>query len=233
MILNGIILVDKPVGYTSFDVVGRIRHVAKTAGAEQGNKKRFPVGHSGTLDPLASGLLIILLGSYTKQSSELMHLDKVYSVKMVLGKTSSTGDQEGIKVDVSHEKPTRAEIDRVFSEFTGEYSQTPPIFSAIKVNGQRSYKLARSGESPKLESRRVKIYELVINSYSYPTVTFQTKVSSGTYIRSLVEDIGMAIGTGAYTGELRRESIGSFDVKNALSVEKIDSKNIARAVFDY
>ncbi|HUD06159.1 MAG TPA: tRNA pseudouridine(55) synthase TruB [Candidatus Saccharimonadales bacterium] len=232
MTLNGIALIDKPVGYSSFDIVSQLRNIAKAAGAQQGSRKRFPVGHSGTLDPLASGLLIVLLGSYTKRSAEFMHLDKVYSVKMVLGQTSSTGDEEGIKKDMSTDKPQKETINSVFKSFIGGYDQVPPIYSAIKVGGQRSYKLARSGELPKLEARPIMIYDLTLERYSYPFVSFQTRVGSGTYVRSLVEDIGKALGAGAYTSELRRISVGSYNVKEAVSIKKIDAKNISNVVFE-
>lgn len=226
--MNGILLVDKPKGWTSFDVVNKVRHTVQQSGLNSTGKKRFPVGHTGTLDPLATGLLVILMGSYTKKAPELTKLDKVYEVTMTLGKTSSTGDDEGEKIQVSIQKPTMEELHKAVEQFIGEIMQTPPIYSAIKVNGQRAYKLARQGKEVKLEPRKVTVYSLELIDYKYPVVKFTTKVSSGTYIRSLVEDIGQKLGTGAYMSDLRRTEVGDFGVVNAINpenllVEKIES----------
>ncbi len=220
--MDGILLIDKPSGWTSFDVVARVRGQIKR---ETGLKKP-KVGHTGTLDPLATGLLIIVVGSYCKRASEFSGMDKVYKVTMKLGETSTTGDNEGIKTAISAEKPTEEALEAVLSRFTGNVMQTPPIYSAIKVNGQRAYKLAREGKEVKLESRPVTIYSITEVSYAYPEVKFTTKVSSGTYIRSLVEDIGKELGTGAYMSELRRTEVGEYVVADAqgmadLTLEKV------------
>jgi tRNA pseudouridine55 synthase len=212
--MDGILLIDKPAGWTSFDVVAKIRGLVKH---ETGQKKP-KVGHAGTLDPLATGLLVILLGSYCKRASEFSGLDKVYEVTMKLGVTSATGDEEGEKTDISSKQPSKDAVLAALEHFTGEIMQTPHAYSAIKVNGQRAYKLAREGKEVALEPRPVTIHDITDVNYTYPEVTFTTKVSSGTYIRSLVEDIGTNLGAGAYMTNLRRTAIGDFSLENAASI---------------
>lgn len=204
------LLIDKPKTWTSFDVVAKVRSKLRQ---ETGQKVK--VGHAGTLDPLATGLLIILVGTATKRQDEFMKLDKVYEVSMKLGQTSTTADEEGEKTYVSDEKPILAEIKKSVESFVGDTEQVPPIYSAIKVNGQRAYKLARQGKSLKLEPRKVTIYSIDNLEYSYPNVTFSAHVSSGTYIRSLVQDIGQKLGVGAYMTDLRRTQIGKFNLSDA------------------
>ena len=215
--MDGLLLVDKPKGWTSFDVVAKVRGILKKSGVQKPK-----VGHTGTLDPLATGLLVLTLGSYTKRAQEFSKLDKTYEVTMKLGQTSTTGDEEGEKTVVSKHQPTKAEIATNLRLFVGEIKQVPPAYSAIKVGGQRAYKLARAGKAVKLEPRKVKIYSIELTNYSYPFVEFRATVSSGTYIRSLVEDIGRQLGTGAYMSDLRRTQIGSFHVDNAVTPEKVD-----------
>lgn len=225
--MNGILLVDKPKDWTSFDVVGKVRSIITKSALNETGKKRFPVGHTGTLDPLATGLLVLLLGKYTKKATELTKLDKKYEVTMKLGETSTTGDDEGEKTKASNIEPTQAEIEYALQKFTGEIMQTPPIYSAIKVGGQRAYKLARAGKIVEIEPRQVTIYKSELQSYEYPLVTFTAEVSSGTYIRSLVEDLGKELGTGAYMSDLRRTKIGEFDLKNAITVQDLSADAIA------
>jgi tRNA pseudouridine55 synthase len=213
--MDGILLVDKPQGWTSHDVVAKIRTTLKK---EAGQK--IKVGHTGTLDPLATGLLVILVGSYTKKAPELSKLDKVYEVTVKLGQTSSTGDEEGEKTQISTHQPNLNGIKATAEQFIGEIEQIPPSFSAIKVDGQRAYKLARQGKEVKLEPRKVTIYSLEITDYDYPIAKFTTKVSSGTYVRSLVEDIGQKLSTGAYMSGLRRTQVGQFDLAEAIMIHK-------------
>ena len=220
--MDGILLIDKPIGWTSFDVVARIRGQIKR---ETGLKKP-KVGHTGTLDPLATGLLVIVVGSYCKRVEEFSKLDKVYEVAMKLGETSSTGDEEGEKSAVSDRRPADAEIHEALQKFTGEIMQTPPIYSAIKVNGERAYKLARAGKEVKLEPRKVMIYQITDVKYKYPLVSFTAKVSSGTYIRSLVEDIGKVLGVGAYMSGLRRIEVGVFALTDATVINDDLQKRI-------
>ena len=220
--MNGILLVDKPKDWTSFDVVGKVRSIiTKSPELNATGKKRFPVGHTGTLDPQATGLLVLLLGNYTKKAPQLTKLDKTYEVTMKLGEISTTGDEEGEKTKTSDKQPTKEEIEEALQKFTGEIMQTPPAYSAIKVNGQRAYKLARAGKTVEIEPRKVTIYKSELQSYDYPFVKFTAEVSSGTYIRSLVEDLGKTLGTGAYMSDLNRTKIGHFDIADALCVNDL------------
>lgn len=210
---DGIVLVDKPVGWTSFDVVAKIRGQIRREYQEKGikpTKRQLKVGHAGTLDPFATGLLVILLGDATKKAGEFLKLDKVYLATIHLGKTSTTGDPEGEISDVSDRVPSHEEMEGVLKSFVGEITQIPPIFSAIKVNGQRAYKLAHKGQEVEIPSRHVTIYSIDLLDYTYPEVKIQVHVSSGTYIRTLAEDIGAELGVGAYCYGLRRTTVGGF-----------------------
>ena len=224
--MDGYLLIDKPLGWTSFDAVNRIRHMIQNSGLNTTAKKRFPVGHAGTLDPLATGLIIIMLGDYTKKAQEFTKLDKTYQVTARLGQTSTTGDEEGDKTVVSDKKPSSTEVEEVLKQFLGEIEQVPPAFSAIKINGKRAYKLAREGKTPEIKARLVKIYDISQVEYHYPDIEFSVSVSSGTYIRSLVEDLGKALATGAYTAQLRRTKIADFDVEKAMTVEELSPESL-------
>ena len=217
---NGILLVDKPYGWSSFKVVAVVRRILS-----QTHGKRIKVGHAGTLDPFATGLLIILVGDACKEASRFLKLDKSYQVKATLGATSTTGDPEGEVAAISSKQPTLDEITKVTAQFTGEQLQKPPIYSAIKIDGKRAYHLARKGEAVDIPARTIVIHSLTVDGYSYPTLEFTCHVSSGTYIRSLVEDIGHILGVGAYTSELRRLSIGQYSVNEADGVSDTTSYN--------
>lgn len=215
---DNILLIDKPAGWTSFDVVAKIRSKIRADYQERGikpTKRQLRVGHAGTLDPFATGLLIILLGDACKRAGEFLKLDKTYEFTAKLGEESSTGDTEGKLTNVSDRIPSKQEILDVFDNFRGEITQTPPAFSAIKVNGQRAYKLAREGKEVDIPSRRVTVSRLELLDYSYPYLKCICDVSSGTYIRSLAEDIGNALNTGAYCFELRRTKIDKYDVEDS------------------
>ncbi len=212
--MDGILLIDKPKEWTSFDVVAKIRGLVR---AETGQKKP-KVGHAGTLDPLATGLLIVLVGNMTKKQDDFMKKDKVYDVTLKLGVASTTGDEEGEKTVISDKQPSLSDAEAALEAFVGEQYQTPPQFSAVKVDGQRAYKLARKGKEVKIEPRKINIYSITEVKYDYPTVQFTCKVSSGTYIRSLVTDIGEKLGTGAYMTDLRRTQIGDFSVSDAKDI---------------
>lgn len=222
MNFDGIVLIDKPKGWSSFDVVAKIRGILR---AETGLKKP-KVGHTGTLDPLATGLMIIVTGKYTKRAGEFSKLDKIYEATMVLGQNSSTGDNEGEKTSVSDRVPSQDELVAALEAFRGEISQTPPIYSAIKVNGQRAYDLARKGQEVRLEPRKVMIYDIELTGYTYPEVRLTTHVSSGTYIRSLVQDIGEKLGTGAYMSDLRRTKVGEFSLEDSVQIDDFTLANI-------
>lgn len=220
--MDGLLLIDKPAGMTSHDVVDAVRRIAKTR----------RVGHAGTLDPFATGLLILGINQGTKALTGLVGLDKTYEATLELGATSETFDVEGV---VTHHasrnthQPTLDEIERALDQFRGGYDQKAPLHSAKKIKGKKLYELARSGQATE-EMRPVKhvsIPTLLVTRYSYPRLELKISCSSGTYIRSLADDIGRALGVGAYCKELRRTSIGAFSVKDALpltglTAEKID-----------
>ncbi len=223
--MEGILLVDKPKGWTSFDVVNKIRSIVAK---ELDQKPRsVKVGHTGTLDPAATGLLVVCIGKkYTKTIQDLIIHDKTYEVEMVLGKVSTTGDQEGEITAKSISTPKQKDINTVIAHFIGEISQKPPVYSAIKINGKRAYELARKGQKVDMPSRKVKIHSMTNVSYDYPIVKFVTRVGSGTYIRSLVQDIGDELNTGAYTSNLRRISVGDKKIQDALQISDITANNI-------
>ncbi|QQS69011.1 tRNA pseudouridine(55) synthase TruB [Candidatus Saccharibacteria bacterium] len=224
--MQGLLLIDKPAGWTSFDVVNYVRKIV--AQAEGKKPKNCKVGHTGTLDPLATGLLVILVGKeYTRRAAELSKHDKTYEVTMKLGQTSTTGDDEGEKTPVNSRIPGENEVTAALKKFTGNIMQTPPIYSAIKINGQKAYDLARKGKEVKLEPRPVTIYEIRNMKYSYPLVRFTCDVSSGTYIRSLVADVGEALGTGAYMSGLRRTKVGDYDLANAAQLSRLGQVQLA------
>lgn len=219
-----ILLIDKPAGWTSFDVVAKIRSSIRAEYRERGEKptkRQLRVGHAGTLDPFATGLLIILKGDACKRAGEFLKLDKAYEATFRLGKVSTTGDPEGEIADVSDRIPTREEVEAALTQFVGEITQTPPAFSAIKVNGQRAYKLAREGKPVEIPSRQVQIYSIELLDYTYPHLTIRAHVGSGTYIRTLGEDIGKALETGAYCSVLRRISVGDWHIAHAATVESL------------
>lgn len=219
-----IILIDKPAGWTSFDVVAKVRGQIRAEYRERGEKptkRQQRVGHAGTLDPFATGLLILLLGDATKRADEFLKLDKVYEATVRLGQTSSTGDPEGEIVDVSDVQPTRQEIEVALKKFVGTITQRPPAYSAIKIGGQRAYKLAREGKEFEVPERTVTIFSIELLDYSYPELKIRTHVSSGTYIRTLAEDIGKTLGTGAYCSTLRRTQIDTWRLEDAQLLDEI------------
>ena len=258
---NQIILIDKPAGISSFGVVAKVRSRLK---AEFGHKVK--VGHTGTLDPFATGLLILLSGKMTKKSAEFLKLDKIYEATLRLGYTSTTGDPEGEITKYvaeksgnavskhlrganshfhnSHERVSGTEIpgrvrltccknddcepstlrndipdfltiESVVKSFIGSIEQTPPRFSAIKINGQRAYKLARQNQDFEIPPRQIEIYSIEILEHHYPELKIRVHCSSGTYILTLAEDIGKKLGTGAYLTALRRTQIGAYSIADA------------------
>jgi tRNA pseudouridine55 synthase len=210
--LNGLLFVDKPVGITSFDVIRRLRRVT-------GVRK---IGHAGTLDPLASGLMIILFGTACKQAANYSKLDKRYKAEVRLGANSSTGDAEGALTEVSARVPSLGEVEAALVKLTGAIDQAPPAYSAIKIGGREAYKRARVGETVEMTVRHVNIYENKLERYEYPLVELDTRVSSGAYIRSLAEDIGRALGTGAYLSGLKRTEVGEFRLEDAIGLDEAD-----------
>jgi tRNA pseudouridine55 synthase len=220
---DGLILIDKPQGWTSHDVVAKVRNTLKK---EVG--KKIKVGHTGTLDPMATGLLVLVVGSYTKKASEFSKLDKVYEATVKLGEASSTGDAEGEISPVSDTIPSEKAVREALEGFKGEIEQVPPVYSAIKIDGQKAYNLARAGKEVKIEPRKVTIYEITEIKYEYPFVSFTAKVSSGTYIRSLAQDIGEKLGTGAHLTGLKRTQVGNFPLAKAVPITMINIDKIVK-----
>lgn len=209
-----VLLIDKPLTWTSFDVVKKLKFAGKF-------KK---IGHAGTLDPLATGLLILCTGKMTKQIDSFQAQEKEYSGTFVLGKTTPSIDLETAfdeEFPIEHINETL--LQKALSKFQGKILQIPPIYSAIQVNGKRLYELARKGKTDadiEIKSREVEISKFEIDSSNFPEISFTIVCSKGTYIRSLVRDFGLACQSGAYLSSLRREKIGEFDVKNALTIQE-------------
>lgn len=227
--IEGVLLVNKPVGWTSFDAVNYLRSIITR---HYGIKpKQLKIGHTGTLDPFAEGLLVILIGkNYTKKMPFFLKLDKSYQATMKLGEISDTGDNEGKIIFKSDLKPTTVSLENVLKKFIGEITQKPPIYSAIKINGQRAYSMARNGDIPEMPVRTIQIKSLVLDSYHYPEAVLSVLVSSGTYIRSLVEDIGATLDVGAYTKSLVRRTVGDYSLDHAVSLDKINFTKIERSL---
>lgn len=208
-----LLLIDKPKGITSHDVVDIVRR-------KTGERR---VGHAGTLDPLASGLLIIGVG---RESTKLLgnlskNTTKTYEAEITLGATSDTDDGEGVISLGSSLRINRAEIIKTLKEFVGEQDQIPPNYSAIKLQGKKAYELARKGLSLSLSLRKVTIHSIKLIDYLYPKINIVCEVSSGTYIRSLARDIGAKLGTGAYLSALRRTKIGDYDIVKAKTIDQL------------
>ncbi|HVQ43670.1 MAG TPA: tRNA pseudouridine(55) synthase TruB [Candidatus Saccharimonadia bacterium] len=214
--INGLLLIDKPVGLSSFDVIRRLRR-------QTGVRK---IGHAGTLDPLATGMMLMLFGAACKRAEVLTKLDKRYVAQITLGATSSTGDGEGEKTLVSAAVPDRAAVATAIAQLTGMITQTPPVYSAIKIGGKEAYKRARAGETVVMPSRQVTVYENVLTRYDYPVVELEAKVSSGTYIRTLAEDLGALLETGAYLSGLVRTEVGEYRLTEAQDLALVEAKNV-------
>ena len=209
------ILIDKELNWTSFDVVSKLRNSIK----KKLNIKKIKVGHAGTLDPLATGLLIICTGKMTKRIDEFSGLDKTYIGKMTIGSTTPSYDLE-TKPNVYYptEHINKNLIIETAKKFVGKIDQKPPVFSAVKKDGVRLYKLARKGVKVEVEKREIIIHDFLISSINFPEVEFSLTCSKGTYIRSLAHDFGKELGSGAHLSELRRTSIGDYTVDKSLKL---------------
>ena len=219
------LLVDKDLDWTSFDVVKKIKNIIKC-------KK---VGHAGTLDPLATGLLIICTGKNTKKINDIQNQDKVYTGEFILGKSTPSHDLE---TEFNSQKDIKSittdRIEEVSKRFVGEQLQRPPKFSAVKVNGKRAYEYARDNEEVKIKEKNINIYEFKITEFNLPNISFKISCTKGTYIRSIARDFGEKLGCGAVLSKLRRTEIGNYNVEDAFKVnnladklkkEKIESNN--------
>ncbi len=220
-ILNGqIILIDKPLKWSSFQSVNKLKYVLK----HQFNlPKKFKIGHAGTLDPLATGLLIICTGKFTKTISEIQSQTKEYTGTFTVGATTPSYDLE-TEVDATFptEHITSELIQETTKQFIGEIDQKPPVFSAIKKDGKRLYEHARAGEEVEIAFRKTSIYEFEITRIALPEIDFRVQCSKGTYIRSLAFDYGKALNSGAYLSALRRTKIGDYNVEKALTPEDFE-----------
>tara|TARA_B100001989_G_scaffold48817_1_gene31398 strand:- start:1375 stop:2055 length:681 start_codon:yes stop_codon:yes gene_type:complete len=209
------ILIDKELNWTSFDVVSKLRNSIK----KKLNIKKIKVGHAGTLDPLATGLLIICTGKMTKRINEFSGLNKTYVGKMTIGSTTPSYDLE-TKPNVYYptEHINKNLIIETAKKFVGKIDQKPPVFSAVKKDGVRLYKLARKGVKVEVEKREIIIHDFLISSINFPEVEFSLTCSKGTYIRSLAHDFGKELGSGAHLSELRRTSIGDYSVDKSMKL---------------
>lgn len=214
---QGIVLVNKPAGITSHDVVGFVRRTFKMR----------RVGHAGTLDPMATGVLVILLGSSTKLFDKFVAFDKTYRATLRLGLKTTTADIMGqTLLERPYEDIDEDAIRRVFTQFTGEVEQKPPMVSAVKYQGERLYKIARLGLQVERRARRVRIDELKLLQCRLPEVAFLMSCSKGTYVRQLAEDVGEVLGCGACISQIERIKVGPFDIKDAVPMENLNEGHI-------
>ncbi|MDO4728730.1 MAG: tRNA pseudouridine(55) synthase TruB [Bacteroidota bacterium] len=217
-----VLLIDKPYGWSSFQAVNKLKYLLKH---KYNLPKRFKIGHAGTLDPLATGLLIVCTGKATKQINQIQGQVKEYTGAMVLGATTPSYDLE-TRVDAVYptEHITTELLEQTLEKFRGEIEQKPPVYSAIKKDGKRLYEHARKGVDVEIASRKVNIYEFEITEVELPLIRFRVLCSKGTYIRSLAFDFGKALDSGAYLSELRRTKIGDYSVDSAVNIaqENVD-----------
>ena len=215
--MDGVLIINKPKGYTSHDIVNIIRnelHIKK-------------VGHTGTLDPNATGVLPILIGNATKISKYLIEHDKTYIAEIKLGEKTTTGDSEGEIIETRNvEKNQPEKIQEVLTKFLGKQKQTPPKFSAIKINGKKAYEYARTGQDIKLEQREIEIFSINLLSYENNNIKFKVKCSKGTYIRTLCEDIAETLGTVGYMNSLERIQVDNFHIEKSVTIEQIRNNSI-------
>lgn len=212
--MSGILLVDKPAGWTSHDVVGRLRRMT-------GQRR---IGHSGTLDPMATGLLVVFLGRATRAVEFAEGHDKAYTALLRPGVVTDTLDTTGAVLATSPERPTRSELESALGAFRGEIEQLPPMYSALKYNGKKLYEIARAGGEVERKPRPVTIYRLECTGERDGDFVLEVECSKGTYIRTLCDDIGRALGCGACMSGLRRTRAGGFDVRDALTIEEIERR---------
>lgn len=221
--MDGLIIINKPKSYTSHDIVNVVR--------KKLNIKK--VGHTGTLDPNATGVLPILIGTGTKISKYLVEHEKTYIATLVLGKKTDTGDSEGnvIEEDNNFINYNKEKIESVLKSFIGKQNQTPPIYSAIKVGGKKLYEYAREGKSVDIKPREIEISEIALENYNNrDEIVFKVTCSKGTYIRTLCEDIAKRLGTVGYMKELQRTKVNEFDIKDAITLEDLDNVNIKNKI---
>ena len=218
---GALLLINKPPEWTSFDVVKKVRNLIK----KKLQIKKIKVGHAGTLDPLATGLLIVCTGKFTKRIDEIQRQGKCYTGHFTLGASTPSFDLE-TKVNQTFETAhiTKQLLEEVVKQFEGEINQIPPIFSALKKDGERLYKLVRKNKKVEIESRKVTIHSFKITKTNMPEVSFKISCSKGTYIRSIANDFGKALNSGAHLSELCRTKIGEYDLKQATNIKELEEK---------
>jgi tRNA pseudouridine55 synthase len=216
---SGLLLIDKPYGWTSFDVVNKTRRIVQTLAG-----KKLKTGHTGTLDPLATGLLVLCYGSATKKIEELTGLGKEYLATLEFGATTASFDKEQ-PIDNRYEfmHIDEESIRNSMPGFTGNIMQVPPAHSAKWVNGRRAYEYARKGKEAPMEERETVVHELELLNISLPFASFRINCGKGFYVRSFARDMGLALNSGAYLSELRRTRIGPFSIDNAISIDQVES----------
>ena len=214
----GLLNINKPQGMTSRDVVNRVQRTIRGV----------KVGHAGTLDPLATGVLVVCLGPATRLVEYVQRMPKQYSATFLLGKTSDTEDIEGEVTELTEPPcPTSSEIEAALPTFIGEIEQRPPAYSALKVGGRRAYDLARKGKQVELQPRKITVHDITVSRYEYPELDLQMTCGSGTYIRSLGRDLAHALGTGAVMSALERTAIGGFHVQDGVELNGLSAENAA------
>lgn len=216
--IEGVLLVDKPTDHTSHDVVARLR----------GKLKIKRIGHAGTLDPMATGLLVILVGKATRVSQYLMSTDKEYTGTITLGKVTSTQDAEGEMLETRPVPPlSESDVKAAMKAFVGDQYQTPPMYSAIKIDGVPLYKKARQGEEVEREPRFVRVASFELTRFASPEIDFVLRCSKGTYVRTIAHDLGQKLGCGAHLSKLRRTASGKFTISQCLTLDEIESMSLA------
>ena len=219
----GLLNINKPAGWTSRDVVNRVQRIVRPV----------KTGHAGTLDPLATGVLIVPVGRATRLTEYIHTVSKTYVAKFELGKTSDTEDSEGdVKLREVDHIPENRVVERVVAGFLGKQQQRPPVYSALRVNGKRAYQLARQGEQVELAPREIDIFQITVRHYEYPELIVEVECSSGTYIRSLGRDIGELLNTGAVMTALERTAIGSWTVAEAVAPDFDTSQDVNNSLLN-
>lgn len=220
MSLEGVINLDKPAGLSSARVVARVKRLLP---------RGVKIGHAGTLDPFATGVLLLLVGKATRSCEKLMGERKGYEAVVRLGARSATDDPEGPVEELPDVRPVgEEEVRRAVGGFVGQIQQRPPVFSAMKVGGQRAYKLARAGETPEMRARTVTVYDARVVEYTWPSVRLRVECGRGTYIRAIARDLGELLGVGGYLTELRRTFVGRFHVSEGVSLERIEAEGVEK-----
>ena len=216
-----LLLIDKPLEWTSFDVVKKVRNLIK----KKLQIKKIKGGHSGTLDPLATGLLIVCTGEFTKRIEEIQGQEKTYTGQFTLGATTPSFDRE-TKVNHTFNTAliTKQLLEETTKQFVGEITQIPPIFSALKKDGKRLYDFARENEEVEIKERKVMVHSFEITDINFPEVNFKISCAKGTYIRSIANDFGRALNSGAYLSKLCRTKIGKYNLKDAFSLNEVEEK---------